>query len=175
MCVYVCVAESGCRQQEAQVKLLERELETQRSLRGPSRRQSTINPQQKDPTSSSAIASSASSSSSAVTSSFSKETSSDLSNTRHSQSLAGELAVCDSTSEGREIGGGGKEKENRLTKSPKKESRKLGAVSFLEEVEREFEKKANQQAPAKNTQTFLVGNRPNSSKVANPLSKCKIH
>ena len=174
MCVYVCVAESGCKQQEAQVKLLERELETQRSLRGPSCRRSTVNPQQKDPTSS-AIASSASSSSSAVTSSFSKETSSDLSKARHSQSLAGELAVCDSTSEGREIGGGGKEKENRMTKSPKKESRKLGAVSFLEEVEREFEKKANQQAPAKNTQNFLVGNRPNSSKVANPLSKCKIH
>ncbi|CAI8050958.1 hypothetical protein GBAR_LOCUS27947 [Geodia barretti] len=147
-------AESSCKQQEAQVQLLERELEQQQSLRGPSRRRSTIPHQD----------------SSATSSHSSRDPSTGLSSSRdqQSQSLAGELADCDeSVREGKVVveggGGGGKEKENRVTKSPKREGRrrsvKLGAISFLEEVEREFEKKASQQAPVKNTQTALYGNR----------------
>ncbi|CAI8013358.1 hypothetical protein GBAR_LOCUS8485, partial [Geodia barretti] len=144
-------AESSCKQQEAQVQLLERELEQQQSLRGPSRRRSTIPHQD-----------------SSATSSSSRDPSTGLSSSRdqQSQSLAGELADCDeSVREGKVVveGEGGKEKENRVTKSPKREGRrrsvKLGAISFLEEVEREFEKKASQQAPVKNTQTALYGNR----------------
>ena len=159
-CVYI--AESSCKQQEAQVQLLERELEQQQSLRGPSRRRSTIPHQD----------------SAATSSHSSRDPSTGLSSSRdqQSQSLAGELADCDeSVREGKVVveggGGGGKEKENRVTKSPKREGRrrsvKLGAISFLEEVEREFEKKASQQAPVKNTQTALYGNR---LKVYKPFS-----
>ena len=155
------IAESSCKQQEAQVQLLERELEQQQSLRGPSRRRSTIPHQD-----------------SSATSSSSRDPSTGLSSSRdqQSQSLAGELADCDeSVREGKVVVeggvGGGKEKENRVTKSPKREGRrrsvKLGAISFLEEVEREFEKKASQQAPVKNTQTALYGNR---LKVYKPFS-----
>ena len=151
----MCVAESSCKQQEAQVQLLERELEQQQSLRGPSRRRSTIPHQD-----------------SSATSSSSRDSGHSSSRDQQSQSLAGEMADCDESVRERKVvveggGGGGKEKENRVTKSPKREGKrtiKLGAISFLEEVEREFEKKASQQAPVKNAQTALYGNRP---KVAN--------
>ena len=167
MCVCVCVcvsaAESGCRQQEAQVQLLERELEQQRSSRGPSRRRSNTSRQD----------SSSKSATSAGTTSISRNTSSGPSGDQHSQSLAGELAECGTLREGREAegggGGGGKEKENRPSNSTKRERREekpgLGAASFLEEVEREFAKKASESAPVQKRQDTLLGNRPKVSTI----------
>ena len=150
MCVVcVCVAESGCQQQEAQVQLLERELELHRSSQGPSHRRSNISTQD---------------SSTHPHPSSSSSSSGDFGQT--SQSLAGELADCGGVVQEKKVegGGGGKEKENRVSNSPKRERRSvklgLGATSFLEEVEREFEKKASQQGPVKNTQTTLFANRP---------------
>ena len=147
----VCVAaESSCKEQVAQVQLLEKELQHQRLSRG------GANSHRRTITSHRGDASINSHSSSTSNTSSTATSSSD----QYTLSLAGELAGCEVVATEKHETDGGKEKENRVSNSPQNRQKKgrPGGASFLEEVEREFEKKAATAAASeKKTQHSLLG------------------
>ena len=150
MCV---AAESSCKEQVAQVQLLEKELQHQRSSRGGTNSHRHTNTSHRGDA---AINSHSHSHSSTSNTSSTATSSSD----QHTLSLAGELAGCEVVATEKHETDGGKEKENRVSNSPQNRQKKgrPGGASFLEEVEREFEKKAATAAASeKKTQHSLLG------------------
>ena len=145
MCV---AAESSCKEQVAQVQLLEKELQHQRSFRGANSHRHT-NTSHRGDASINSHSSTSNTSSTATSSSH-----------QYTLSLAGELAGCEVVATEKHETDGGKEKENRVSNSPQRRQKKgrPGGASFLEEVEREFEKKAATVAASeKKTQHNLLG------------------